>query len=67
MPDVGIKLGAACMPSERTSDPATAPGHSLKEIFPVSTVMMDIVSIFCITEICEIRQIFKGDLFDKIL
>ena len=26
MPDVGIELGAACMPSEHASDRATAPG-----------------------------------------
>ena len=26
MPDVGIELGAACMPSELASDRATAPG-----------------------------------------
>ena len=29
MPDVGIELGAACMPSELPSDRATAPGLSL--------------------------------------
>ena len=28
IPDVGIKLRAACMPSERASDPATTPGYS---------------------------------------
>ena len=28
VPDVGIKLGAACMPSEHASDRAAAPGHS---------------------------------------
>ena len=27
VPDVGIELGAACMPSELASDRATAPGH----------------------------------------
>ena len=27
VPDVGIELGAACMPSELTSDRATAPGR----------------------------------------
>ena len=27
MPDVGIELGAACMPSELASDRATAPGR----------------------------------------
>ena len=26
VPDVGIELGAACMPSEHASDRATAPG-----------------------------------------
>ena len=29
VPDVGIELGAACMPSELASDRATAPGLSL--------------------------------------
>ena len=28
VPDVGIELGAACMPSELASDRATAPGFS---------------------------------------
>ena len=27
VPDVGIELGAACMPSELASDRATAPGY----------------------------------------
>ena len=28
VPDVGIELGAACMPSGLASDRATAPGHN---------------------------------------
>ena len=31
VPDVGIELGAACMPSELASDWATAPGAKIKE------------------------------------
>ena len=31
VPDVGIELGAACMPSELASDRATAPGKSVQE------------------------------------
>ena len=31
VPDVGIELGAACMPSEHASDRATAPGISLED------------------------------------
>ena len=30
VPDVGIELGAACMPSEHASDRATAPGRMLR-------------------------------------
>ena len=36
VPDVGIELGAACMPSELASDRATAPGD------------LNIVMKFCI-------------------
>ena len=28
VPDVGIELGVACIPSELASDPATAPGQN---------------------------------------
>ena len=45
VPDVGIELGAACMPSELASDRATAPGsfiernlQSLKHLFIGSVV-----------------------------
>ena len=31
VPDVGIELGAACMPSEHASDRATAPGRAKEE------------------------------------
>ena len=31
VPDMGIELGAACMPSEHTSDWATAPGYVFME------------------------------------
>ena len=31
VPDVGIELGAACMPSELASDRATAPGRSTRQ------------------------------------
>ena len=32
MPDVGIELGAACMPSGRTSNRTTAPGFEILDI-----------------------------------
>ena len=32
VPDVGIELGAACMPSELASDRATAPGRGHSEL-----------------------------------
>ena len=32
VPDVGIELGAACMPSELASDRATAPGYNPLEL-----------------------------------
>ena len=32
VPDVGIELGAACMPSEHASDRATAPGEILGQL-----------------------------------
>ena len=31
VPDVGIELGAACMPSELASDRATAPDNARRE------------------------------------
>ena len=36
MPDVGIELGAACMPSELPSDRATAPGAHCESWLQVS-------------------------------
>ena len=32
VPDVGIELGAACMPSELASNRATAPGLTVNEV-----------------------------------
>ena len=32
VPDVGIELGAACMPSELASDRATAPGKLIRDL-----------------------------------
>ena len=42
VPDVGIELGAACMPSEHASDRATAPGQSMNtsKICAVSVINM---------------------------
>ena len=36
LPDVGIELGAACMPSEHASDRATAPGFPTTDNLTVS-------------------------------
>ena len=38
MLDVGIELGAACMPSEHASDQATAPGGGMNYFSYIITV-----------------------------
>ena len=38
VPDVGIELGAACMPSELASDRATAPGRCLDSVMSLVSV-----------------------------
>ena len=45
VPDVGIELGAACMPSELASDRATAPGLQEKESIMVLRCKLKIPSI----------------------
>ena len=62
VPDVGIELGAACMPSEHASDQATTPGR-----FPLETYHMYegiykalLVKIF-VLENMEIKQFISGE------
>ena len=42
VPDVGIELGAACMPSELASDQATAPNPSYIEIMSQYATTFDL-------------------------
>ena len=41
VPDVGIELGAACMPSELASDRATAPGDSIWNLASIGPVVSE--------------------------
>ena len=46
VPDVGIELGAACMPSELASDRATAPGsHIFMAILPLPLIQEEQLSV----------------------
>ena len=56
VPDIGIELGAACMPSELASDRATAPGTNRG----VSQQDVDILKQMAVSVLSE-------SLFKKIL
>ena len=57
MPDVGIELGAACMPSDHASDRATAPGQMFTESFE----KLLRPSTSCTQTVCQvILQIFMS-------
>ena len=43
VPDVGIELGAACIPSELVSDRATAPGRIFLQCKIASLILSDLV------------------------
>ena len=43
VPDMGIELGAACMPSELASDRATAPGHVLLTLLVMKNMLSSLL------------------------
>ena len=45
VPDAGIELGAACMPSEHASDRATAPGPAVAVVVAVVVVVAVAVAV----------------------
>ena len=47
VPDMGLELGAACMPSEHASDRATAPGY---KYFVPFAVVCNLKISFCSVE-----------------
>ena len=64
VPDVGVELGAACMPSKHTSDRATAPGpkfYEMKQGVPSKVIF------FFYTEISQIDVCAMVELVDMIM
>ena len=43
VPDVGIELGVACMPSELASDRPTAPGDNERNALIINAVLLFII------------------------